>query len=356
MELQLLQNTKKSNHLKQMIKMAKKSDTLIIGSPFLSDNMECLIEQMPTIKNVTVYTTLDKFDDTAQKAITLFEFLQYCKKHNVDLIVKIDEELHGKVYLFYEGILPKGFIISSGNFTNNGLEKNHEFGVLIEDSNQQKIMANMIMSMPTYDLSEESLNILNSEAHIYLKNHKQDTKEGFKAKRLIDKKPSVTQNGNQQFYIKPVGTSSEPFEEPKTLGDNDIIGFNNNPKSMNKGDVLICHSVGPSNIIGYYVVSDDKASYNKWNDDDRWPWKIHVECHSGKFSSEWWKYKLKTQDLVSEFLHDNPGKHITAIGTDTIGSLQWGRDKLHISKDFAMFIINRLEEIQGKTKDETQIK
>ena len=70
-----------------------------------------------------------------------------------------------------------------------------------------------------------------------------------------------------------------------------------------------------------------------------------MECHSGKYSQEWWKYNMKTQELVSEFLHENPDKHITAVGTNTIGSLQWGNDKLQITKEFALFIINKLEKV-----------
>ena len=54
---------------------------------------------------------------------------------------------------------------------------------------------------------------------------------------------------------------------------------------------------------------------------------------------------MKTQELVSEFLHENPDKHITAVGTNTIGSLQWGNDKLQITKEFALFIINKLEKV-----------
>ena len=38
-----------------------------------------------------------------------------------------DNELHGKVYLFYEGDIPTGFIIGSSNFTDKGLEKNKQF-------------------------------------------------------------------------------------------------------------------------------------------------------------------------------------------------------------------------------------
>lgn len=341
MDCKLLHNDKKTNHMKQMIKLAIKSDTLIIVSPFLTEKIEHLFEQMRSIKKVTIYTTLDKFNDTAQKTISLFEFSKYCKSKDIDLIIKVDEELHGKVYLFYNGIEPEGFIITSGNFTDKGLIKSHEFGVVIEDESQQKNMADMIMSISTYDLDDKSLKRLYFEAVNYMQKHPSSKVEEFKAKKIIDKKPSETQKGDQHFYIKPIGTSKYPFVEPMILKDNDTTGFNNNPKTMNKGDVLICHSVGPSNIVGYYVVSDDEATYEKLDSDDRWPWKVHVECHSGKFSQEWWKYNIKTQDLVSEFLKEHPDKHITAVGTDTIGSLQWGNDKLQITKEFALYIISR---------------
>ena len=48
---------------------------------------------------------------------------------------------------------------------------------------------------------------------------------------------------------------------------------------------------------------------------------------------------------MDEFLTKYPGKHMTAVGTDTIGALKWGRDKLHITKDFGMFIIEKIDSV-----------
>ena len=105
--------------------MAVKADTLIIVSPFVTDDISKLIESMVTIKNITLYTTLQKYDDIAQKAVALYKFYEYCKGKSIDLLIKIDDNLHGKVYLFYDGIKPRGFILTSGNFTENGLINNH---------------------------------------------------------------------------------------------------------------------------------------------------------------------------------------------------------------------------------------
>ena len=60
------------------------------------------------------------------------------------------------------------------------------------------------------------------------------------------------------------------------------------------------------------------------------------------FSSEWWDYELKTQMLVDDFLVTHNESHITAAGGNTIGALQWGCDKIQITKEFAQYIISRL--------------
>lgn len=340
--MKILTNAKKNNHHQTLCKLAAKADTLIIVSPFVTDDISKLIDDMATIKNITLYTTLQKYDDTAQKVVALYEFYKYCKDKSIDLLIKIDDNLHGKVYLFYDGIKPKGFVLTSGNFTENGLVNNHEYGLCIEDADKQKEMADIIMSINTYDLSYIQLCEIYDEALKFIKKHPAVQQEKFKVHKLINKKPSATQNGSVKYYLKPVGTSQEPFVKPMVIKEVDMLGFGKNPKTMQKGDVLLLHSVGPSSIVGYYVVISDEAVFVKNDDNDRWPWKVQAECHSLQFSAEWWDYELKTQELINEFLEKNPGQHVTLAGGDTLGALQWGRDKVQITKDFAQFIISKM--------------
>ena len=342
MNIDIISNNKKNNHLTCLQKIAAKSDTLIIVSPFVSEDISKLIQEMNTIKKITLYTTLQKYDDTAQKSIALYKFHEFCKDNGIDLLIKIDDNLHGKVYLFYDGIKPNGFILTSGNFTENGLVNNHEYGMCIKDADKQKEMADILMCINTYDLTYVQLCEIYDEALKYIKEHPAVPQEKFKVHKLINKKPSATQNGTLKYYLKPVGTSQEPFVKPKVIKEVDMLGFGKNPSSMQKGDVLLLHSVGPSSIVGYYVVISDEAVYAKNDDEDRWPWKVKAECHSSKFSAEWWNYELRTQELIDEFLEKNPGQHITVAGGDTLGALQWGRDKLQITKEFAQFIIGKI--------------
>lgn len=340
--MKILTNAKKNNHHQTLCKLAAKADTLIIVSPFVTDDISKLIDDMATIKNITLYTTLQKYDDTAQKVVALYEFYKYCKDKSIDLLIKIDDNLHGKVYLFYDGIKPKGFVLTSGNFTENGLVNNHEYGLCIEDADKQNEMADIIMSINTYDLLYTQLCKIYDEALKFIRKHPAIQQEKFKVHKLINKKPSATQNGSVKYYLKPVGTSQEPFVKPMVIKDVDMLGFGKNPKTMQKGDVLLLHSVGPSNIVGYYVVISDEAVFDKKDDNDRWPWKVQAECHSSEFSAEWWDNELKTQELINEFLEKMPGQHITLAGGDTLGALQWGRDKVQITKEFAQFVIDKM--------------
>lgn len=341
-DLEIISNSKKNNHLGRLKNLAAKSDTLIIVSPFVAEDMFKIVAEMTSIKKITLYTTLQKYNDTAQKAISLYKFYEACKDKGIDLLIKIDDDLHGKVYLFYDGVKARGFVLTSGNFTENGLVHNHEYGVCIEDADKQKEMADILMSVNTYDLSYMQLCEVYDEALKFIKKHPVIEQEKFKIHKMINKKPSATQNGSVKYYLKPVGTSQEPFIKPKVIKEVDMLGFGKNPKTMQKGDVLLLHSVGPSSIVGYYVVISDEAVFQKNDDDDRWPWKVQAECHSSQFSEKWWDYELRTQEIVDEFLEKYPGQHITLAGGDTLGALQWGRDKVQITKEFAQFVICKM--------------
>jgi hypothetical protein len=322
--------------------MAEKADTLIIVSPFVADDISKLMEDMTSIKKITIYTTLQKFDDTAQKAIALYKFYEYCKGKSIDLLIKIDDNLHGKVYLFYDGEKPRGFVLTSGNFTENVLVNNHEYGLCIVDADKQKEMSDILMSVKTYDLSYMQLCEIYDYALKFIKKHPVVHHERFKVHKLINRKPSSTQNGSIKYYLKPIGTSHDPFIKSRVIKEVDMLGFVKNPKTIQKGDVLLLHGVGPSCIVGYYIVISDEAVYDKIDDSDRWPWKVKAECYSSKFSADWWNYELKTQELVDEFLETKQRKHITMKGGDTLGALKWGKDKVEITKDFAKFVIDKI--------------
>lgn len=343
MGIELVANGKTKNHLCKMKQLAVKADTLVIVSPFLSDNMEELLEEFSGVRHITLYTNLGKYDDDVQKAISLYGFWNYCNEKNIDLLVKIDEDLHGKVYLFYNGAKPEGFVITSGNFTRNGLLNNHEYGICVQDEELQKNMADMIMNAVTYDLSFKQICILYDAAIKFRKKHPAVISEKFKIAPLINKVPTVTPNGTQNFYIKPLGSSKHPLEKGRAIDEETKIGFGKEPKKLKKGDVLLGYGVGTGGLlVGYYVIEADGSEYILNDEEDRWPWKVSVRCHTIPFSQEWWNHAVFAKEIVTKFLKENPGKHITMKGTDTLGALKYGSDKIQVTSDFGHYVINVL--------------
>lgn len=348
----IITNNDKQNHMGKLVQMSEQSNTMIIVSAFLADDLVKMFEHMKTIKEVTIYTNLSGYSDGADKVIALYKFCDYCKEKKINLVIKSDDYLHGKAYLFYrktnEALEPKGFIVSSGNFTENGMRYNNEFGVMSYDVIQQNILANLINDLKTYDITEEQLSILVVEAN----EHKKKVKlispiPKFDVDKYVNLKPSKNNKKQVKYFLKPLGTAERPFEEGRTLKEVDEIGFGDIVKTIHRRDVFLCHATGPQMIVGYYMVDSDKQYTHKIDDDDRWPHKFKVISKSIPFSKNWWKYKLKTKELVEDFLIKNPGEHITKSGGDTIGSLNFGSERIELTEKFARYIIERILEAEG---------
>ena len=350
--MQIITNNEKHNHMGKLVQMSAQANMMIIVSAFISGNLGKMFDSMPTIKQVTIYTNLSGYDDGADKIIALFDFCNYCKKKGIDLLIKSDDDLHGKAYLFYRNVKdkmiePKGFVISSGNFTENGMRNNHEFGVMINDEMQQNELASMINNLKTYEITEQQLAILVEKAREYKKKFESiSSMPKFDVDEYVNLKPSKQNKKETRYFLKPLGTADRPFEKGRTLKERDQIGFGDEIKSIHKRDVFLCHATGPQMIVGYYMVSSDKQYWRQSDENDRWPYKFNVVCKSIPFSKKWWNYGLKTKELAEKFLAENPGEHITKKGGDSIGSLNFGSERIELTEAFARYIIERIPEVE----------
>ena len=348
----IITNNEKQNHMGKLVQMSAQANMMIIVSAFISGDLGKMFDSMPTIKEVTIYTNLSGYSDGADKVIALYEFCNYCKKKRINLLIKSDDYLHGKAYLFYKTIKnkmpePKGFVISSGNFTENGMRHNHEFGVMINDEMQQNNLANMINNLKTYEISEQQLAILVEKARKYKKELESISRiPKFDVDKYVNLKPSKQNKIETRYFLKPLGTADRPFEKGKTLKESDEIGFGKEIKSIHKRDVFLCHATGPQMIVGYYMVNSEKQHKHQTDENDRWPYKFDVVCKSIPFSKNWWEYELKTKELAEMFLIENPGEHITKKGGDGIGSLNFGSERIELTEKFARYIIERIPEVE----------
>lgn len=335
----ILENGNTENHFSVLKKMTANADTLIVASPFLSEGILQTIALAKQLKKVILYTTLEKYTDTADKILLLDSYLSLCAEKGIDCTVKIDDDLHGKVYLCYQNETPTGMVITSGNFTNNGMQQNHEYGVFSDDALLQQQMMNILQKTRTYELTFDEIHIFKEKAEEYKKNHPQTVQPRFELRRIWNKKIAAAPKDRPRFFIKPIGTHTDPIIDSELTSG--VIGFAKRPKAVRVGDILIFHAVKARCIVGYGKVTE-VSDVPDFEYSERWPWKAKYVCESVPFSRNWKAYALHTEMLREEFLKNHSGIHITNAGGDTLGSLQWGNDKLQLTEAFAMFIVNKI--------------
>ena len=344
MSQNIIFNDKFLNHRKVFKKFGYKADAIVIVSPFLTKNMSTFLKDFPTMTALEIYTNLDGYGLAGSIVDALWDAISYCKAGNIDLRIWHNNQLHGKAYLLYKEGKEAGFFISSSNYTENGLMNNYEFGVFIDNAEMQKDMRSRIDEINFSEITEEQVFLLREKASAFNKEHAAyQEPPKFKAGKYINIKPSTKSQSKCRYFLKPLGTAKSPVYIGYTIMNDKELGLSEKNKNISKGDIFICHGVGPSKILGYNQVVTDEPVYRKDFSDDRWPWKYSTECISNEFSSHWWDYELKTFELIEEFnLVKGEGVHATASGTDTIGSLQFGAQILEISKEFAEFIISKI--------------
>lgn len=293
-----------------------------------------------TIKKITLITTLKDNDlDLFKKANSLYSFCLNCKKLNIEYNIRIDNKLHGKIYISFNSGKPMKGIITSANFTRSGLEINHEWGVLVVEEDQLISLNNEIESIRYTTLSIDQLEKIIkriddfSKSHIVLKEYKLKLtiSDIFNQQRI-----EVTPE--KRYFIKPVGVSENPFSENRKLSTNiqNLHFSKRKPTAVREGDVLICYGVGTTKILGYFEVID--GPYYLENTNSRWPWEVKAKNLCPEYSERWNLFNNTISTIQKSY---NPTLPITKNNQGkSLGALNFGVDKIQLTEDFASHVIN----------------
>lgn len=341
-------NNLKENHYNEIDRNLNNSDELFIVSPFLSNDIDLLLEgfvNIGSIKRITLITTLkNKSDDLIKKSYSLVSLAKFFLNRNIIWNIHINNLLHGKVYLFKKSGKNISGIITSANFTDAGMSRNHEWGMLIEDEIILKnIELEVLNSASKKSLTFKDIEILMKAVNEYItKNEIKHPSIELDIKDIIEKNDFVFNNENRKYFIKPIGVSEDPILETE-LFDREIENLHfskRKPVSVSQGDILICYGVGTSKFLSYYeVVSEILLD----SDNERWPYYIRGRNLSLNFGRSWMTFGLFLRDIVDEFILENPNIPITFVGGYTLGALNFGQDKIHITEEFASYIIEKIK-------------
>jgi len=341
----ILSNEGDFNHYNILVKYSAMADRLVIVSPFLSPDMPGLLADMPSIKRVELYTNLDGYGMALSVLSSINRLYEYGREQRIDVVVKYNDHLHGKTYLLYKGSESRGFLITSGNFTDNGLKHNHEYGVFLDNESLQKELADQIFGLPWMELSFKDVICLNKKAEEFMKEHTEIKQPVFKACDYSFNRRKIISD-DFKYFVKPLGNANRPVKRGYTIIDDNHIGFSEERVDISEGDFFICHAVKTGNVLGICRVLGNGQKESTAFEGDRWHYKFKTECITEEYSAHWWDYDLKTFHLVREF---NEGKkqeeHVTSKGTDSLGALQFGSQAVRVTREFIQFIMDKIEDL-----------
>jgi len=245
-----------SNHYNHIKNILLGADELHIISPFLMESFDVFFDEIKEmgIKHISLTTTLkDNNPDLLKKANSLHSFCFNCLKLGIDYRIYVDNKLHGKIYIALLNGEPLKTIITSANFTEAGLDANHEWGIQINNPTQISSLINDISNLRSHALSIEEISNIVAKIDKYSNGFKSPKQPHFdlKISDLIKLKQKVnTSNSDVRFFIKPVGWSDRPFSIHRTLSsDIEKLHFSKRkPTAVRVGDILICYGVGTTKL------------------------------------------------------------------------------------------------------------
>lgn len=361
MTYKLIDNlSKEQNHKTRLKELFEVSDSVLIASPFLMPNFSTFLNEIDisNLKKIHLITTLvPRSLDQFHKVQSLISFLEVTEValNQLDWRISLNNKLHGKIYIFKSKGEHISMIISSANFTDSGLERNHEWGVEISEKlSIREIESSIINSIEIQSISIDEIRGMQKLVKDYkAENPTNDQKKVdlILTNLLVTPDFAVNLDEKVNYWLKPIGVTGSPIGEDEVFENINvglgILHFAVRPIGIKLNDILIVYGVGSTKILSIYRVNSkpqyviqqeiDQVSWYK-----RWPWYLNGENLTPEFGSIWWEQNLRINGLGYSFLKSNPLETLTAVGGRTLGALNHGSDKLKLNYGFAKYIIQRV--------------
>jgi len=356
-------NSNEPNHEKVIEKLMSQSEDLVIASPFLMKDFDVFfknvdLEKLKTIKLISTlepnsYNQLKKI-----KSLKSFAQSKFLKQNEVNIQICVNNKLHGKVYIFTMENEEKA-IITSANFTNSGLAKNHEWGILTSDSNIINSISKQLTSTIQFeDLTLKEIEHLENKCEEYFKGKNIPSKsdvELYLTKFLQDRHTDEILTRNVTYWLKPVGTREFPIENGRTFNNETHLNFANkkNKPKVKVNDILLVYGVGTGKIVSIYrvikppVLADEEIQYKQTGRSGRWPWYVIGENITATYGTNWWMFDLRLKKLEKEFLAKNVDNKLSYRSPESLmPAIQRQKDRVKISKDFCQFVYDKIKALK----------
>lgn len=336
----------KNPHINAVKSLLSRSDQAIIVSPFISgDAVGLLKKELVRLHSLTLVTTFKRADYDQIKKVPVLRYLfSICDARRTSLSVRVDNQLHGKVYIGIKSGQYIGAIITSANFTRNGLVANHEWGYCIEDSNEIRLIAEQLLQDTECDIDNEALAIMEKAiSDSGLSGGAVHPKADIDFLDMV--RPAHISWGDKiTFWLKPLGTIENPIAPEIRFDYNPFrMTFARGVKSIKEGDIIIAYAVKSRKILSVFTATTEKGMIDNFENEreKRWPYYVMCDNRATQFGANWSKMSLSLDSLSKSFLSSHPQSFLHHE-SKTLSVFQWGLDRLRISREFAEYIIREV--------------
>jgi NgoFVII restriction endonuclease len=340
-------------HFDRVVSLARMCSEVILVSPFLMEDFSPLRNAFAHVDHVTLVTTLRPHDNDQIQKVNSFLSLFDAVGDDRKLSIRIDNKLHGKVYIFKaaDGRLLSA-LITSANLTNAGLNTNHEFGVEIADQELLRILESSVTdSTQGMILTRQQVLRMKKRVDAFLKKHPRRVTKGI-ALDFSDFFPEDTRSHATTFWLKPIGVTGSPIKEGEPFDREtiDLYFSKKKPKALGVDDIVVAYAVKFTKILAIFrVISPPSKSTpamiaaQSWK--ARWPWYVYGRNLTPHYGRVWAQHNVTLRALQEEFRIAHPKEPLTFVGGRSLGGLNFGLDKLHLNEVFASHIISRVQAI-----------
>jgi hypothetical protein len=353
------------NHEELLSALIPQYDKVVIASPFLMNEFEKFFENI-NIQNIEfqlITTCKAKGDEQIVKPFQMKNFGTCIKKLTQKWPeIHLINSLHSKIYLFYKNNKATLGIVTSANFTNNGLVKNHETGVVLQDSNiLQNLELDLNNNLEYISLAEFQIDKLCTIADLMKKEKRYEKQEDININLLKNIENNCTPSaGNRNiklrdsatYYISVAGVTENPIlpqDKRKVNKPHSDIWFAKEPKTMKEGDCLLEVAVGGKCFLSYYAITSRvftrTIEEQKNKEYKRWPFYVYANNLSLNYGEKWFEKPLYYKDILEEFKIKFPNTPVTVSGKDSfVGAIQIGHSFVKVTREFGEFVRKRIDE------------
>jgi HKD family nuclease len=344
-----------NNHFTRLRELADASDEITILSPFLSQDLQSILEHVVSRKVRTFHliTSLRREpQDQVAIAKSLGSLLTFFAQSRPDVrwSVSLTERLHGKVYLFFRRRDLVAAIISSANLTGSGLIHNQEWGWLCTESGLLAEILHSVSVMEIRTLTPQQIVAFDLEARKYQLKHPDAPQAALNLFRILGSPP----NEHVTVWIKPSGVAEDPVRAGDTRYAKSKVRLRfsvRRPSGVHVGDLMVVYGVGAKQLMGLFEIISHPVHATPEElvadaTQARWPWRVIARNLTPVYSATWWEYNLHLTALMAEYQSLYPAAPLTLSGGQTLGALNYGADKVRLASGFAAFLIEKVRAVE----------